>query len=99
MNILGINYFFHDSSACLVRDGELVVALEEERFTRKKHAVEFPTNAVQKCMEYAGVKPSDIDHIAVSIQPTKHWAKKLVYGVTLGSKMAPFVNHELIATY
>lgn len=95
MIILGINYFFHDSSACLVKDGELLVALEEERFTRKKHAIVFPSNAIEKCLEYTGLKPADIDHVAVSIQPTKHWGKKLVYGLTLGRQMGPFVNHEL----
>ena len=99
MNILGINYFFHDSSACIVRDGELVVALEEERFTRKKHSTSFPVNAVEQCLAYAGMSVSDIDHIAVSIQPTKHWQKKVLYGLSLGSKMGPFARHELWGTY
>jgi carbamoyltransferase len=98
MNILGINYFFHDSSACIVKDGELVVALEEERFTRRKHSTSFPDNAVEQCLAYAGMQASDIDHIAVSIQPTKHWFKKLVYGLSLGGKMVPFANHELRGT-
>ncbi len=95
MNILGINYFFHDSSACIVKDGKLVIAVEEERFTRSKHSTSFPRNSVEQCLAYAGLKASDIDHIAVSIKPSKHWAKKLVYGLSLGSKMAPFVKHEL----
>jgi carbamoyltransferase len=98
MNILGINYFFHDSSACIVKDGELIVALEEERFTRRKHSTHFPSHAVDECLSYVGMKESDIDHIAVSIKPSKHWAKKLAYGLSLGSKMGPFVNHELRGT-
>lgn len=99
MNILGINYFFHDASACVVRDGELIIALEEERFTRKKHATDFPVNAIDQCLKNAGMKPSDIDHIAVSIQPSKHWLKKVAYGLSLGRKMGPFVNHELKGSF
>ncbi len=98
MIILGINYFFHDSSACIVKDGELIVALEEERFTRSKHTTSFPTNAVDRCLAYSGLSVSDIDHVAVSIKPSKHWFKKLVYGLSLGRKMGPFVKHEFVGT-
>ncbi|MCU7853091.1 MAG: carbamoyltransferase [Candidatus Thiodiazotropha sp. (ex Monitilora ramsayi)] len=98
MIILGVNYFFHDSSACLLKDGELVVALEEERFTRKKHSHQFPNNAIEQCLKYADIDPSEIDHIAVSIKPSKHWLKKLVYCLSLGRKMGPFISHELKGT-
>ena len=50
MNILGISCFYHDSAACLVRDGEIVAAAQEERFTRKKHDQNFPINAVNYCL-------------------------------------------------
>ncbi|MCP5149083.1 MAG: hypothetical protein H6986_13315 [Pseudomonadales bacterium] len=76
MKILGINYFFHDSSACIVDDGELVVALEEERFSRSKHTTLFPHAAIARCLEVAGCGYEDIDHVAVSINPTKDWHKK-----------------------
>jgi carbamoyltransferase len=96
VKILGINYFFHDSSACIVDDGELVVALEEERFSRSKHTTLFPTSAIARCLEVAGCGYEDIDHVAVSINPTKDWYKKVVYGLKLGHRMWPFVKHELI---
>ena len=59
MNILGISCFYHDSAAVLIRDGYLVAAAEEERFTRKKHDSSFPKNAIKFCLSYAGIKPSD----------------------------------------
>src|ERR1043165_9604493 len=58
---LGISGFYHDSAAALVRDGEIVAAAQEERFTRKKHDANFPTNALRYCVKEAGVAWSDID--------------------------------------
>ncbi len=55
MNILGVSAFYHDSAACLVRDGEIIAAAQEERFTRKKHDADFPRNAVRYCLEAAGL--------------------------------------------
>ena len=95
MIILGVNYFFHDSSACIIKDGELLIALEEERFTRQKHTYAFPERAIQKCLEFAGISASEVDHVAVSIKPQKHALKKILYGIKLGTKVAPFIRHEL----
>lgn len=94
MIILGINYFFHDTSACLVKDGELLVALEEERFTRQKHTWTFPSTAISKCFELAGIDPQDVDEIAVSINPAKDMFKKIAYTFRLGLKAKPFIKHE-----
>src|SRR5574339_324252 len=58
MTILGISAFYHDSAACLVRDGRIVAAAQEERFTRKKHDAAFPVNAVAYCLREAG---ADLD--------------------------------------
>jgi hypothetical protein len=58
MNILGISAFYHDSAACLVRDGEIVAAAQAERFTRKKHDERFPKLAVEYCLAEAGLAPS-----------------------------------------
>lgn len=96
MIVLGLNYYFHDSSAALVVDGELVVALEEERFTRNKHTREFPENAVRECLRIAGISADQIDHVAVSIQPTHSWEKKVLYALKKPHKAAPFIKHELI---
>ena len=54
MNILGISAFYHDSVACLVRDGIIIAAAQEERFTRKKHDAGFPRNAINYCLQEAG---------------------------------------------
>ena len=59
-HILGISAFYHDSAACLVRDGEVVAAAQEERFTRIKHDPEFPANAVHYCLEEAGIGAQDL---------------------------------------
>ncbi|MDP1524979.1 MAG: carbamoyltransferase C-terminal domain-containing protein [Rhodocyclaceae bacterium] len=99
MIVLGINYFFHDSSACLVVDGRIVAMLEEERFTRRKHTNEFPVQSIRGCLRLAGIAPGDIDHIAVSIQPTKDWLTKLAYGLGHVSQARPFVKHELWHAY
>jgi carbamoyltransferase len=69
MRILGISAFYHDSAAALVEDGRVVAAAQEERFTRKKHDASFPTNAIGYCLEAAGAKLSDIDHIAFYDKP------------------------------
>ena len=55
MNILGISAFYHDSAACLVRDGIILAAAQEERFTRKKHDAGFPKNAIEYCLREAGL--------------------------------------------
>jgi carbamoyltransferase len=69
MNILGISAYYHDSAACLVRDGEIVAAAQEERFTRKKHDHEFPQNAVEFCLDRAGIRGEDLDLVAFYDKP------------------------------
>ena len=67
--ILGLSAFYHDSAACLVRDGEIVAAAQEERFTRKKHDESFPHHAMKFCLDFAGIGPEDIDHVAFYDKP------------------------------
>lgn len=69
MNILGISCFYHDSAACLVRDGDIVAAAQEERFTRKKHDSEFPKNAIEFCLRQGGIGIEDIDLVAFYDKP------------------------------
>src|ERR1700685_2301063 len=69
MWILGISAFYHDSAAALIRDGEIVAAAQEERFTRKKHDSRFPIHAVQYCLQEAGVKPDALDHVVFYEKP------------------------------
>lgn len=96
MIILGINYFYHDTSACIVRDGELVVAIEEERLTREKHTWAFPHRAIARCLVEAGIGPEDVDHVAVSIKPSKHRLRKALFAPKLGRRIGPFLKHELV---
>lgn len=67
--ILGISAFYHDSAAALLRDGEIVAAAQEERFTRKKHDPDFPSRAVQFCFEQAGIGAADVDFVAFYDKP------------------------------
>lgn len=69
MNILGISCFYHDSAACLVRDGRLIAAAQEERFTRRKHDFNFPANAVNWCLKEGGIRVQDIDYAAFYEKP------------------------------
>ena len=69
MNILGISAFYHDSAACLVRDGEIIAAAQEERFTRKKHDADFPKKAVEYCVQEAGISIDDLDYVGFYDKP------------------------------
>jgi carbamoyltransferase len=69
MYILGVSAFYHDSAACLLKDGEIIAAAQEERFTRKKHDACFPTHAIQYCLKEAGIAPKDIDNVVFYEKP------------------------------
>lgn len=69
MYVLGISAYYHDSAACVVRDGEIVAAAQEERFTRRKHDACFPLNAIRYCLHAAGIKPAQLDHVAFYDKP------------------------------
>lgn len=69
MNILGISAYYHDSAACLIRDGAILAAAQEERFTRKKHDHRFPTSAAQFCLRRAGISASELDYVAFYDKP------------------------------
>ncbi|MCH8063633.1 MAG: hypothetical protein IH861_14150, partial [Chloroflexi bacterium] len=69
MRILGISCYFHDASAALLEDGVLVAAAEEERFTRIKHDFGYPENAIQFCLDQAGVTGEDIDYVVFFEKP------------------------------
>ena len=71
-HILGLSAFYHDSAACLLRDGEIVAAAQEERFTRKKHDHRFPEHAIEYCLKEAGITVDQIDHVAFYDKP---WLK------------------------
>jgi carbamoyltransferase len=68
-NILGISAYYHDSAACLVIDGEIVAAAQEERFTRKRHDADFPRRAVDYCLKSAGLRAADLDYVGFYDKP------------------------------
>jgi len=69
MYILGISAFYHDSAACLVKDGDIIAAAQEERFTRKKHDFRFPINAINFCMDYVRIGSDDLGMVAFYDKP------------------------------
>lgn len=99
MNILGINYYFHDSSACVVSNGKPMAAVEEERLTRHKHTGAFPRQAIDCCLKLAGLDISDIDHVALSIKPTKDLPAKTLYWFSHLTQSRSFLRHEVINRY
>ncbi len=79
MYILGINAYHGDAAAAIVKDGELIAAVEEERFNRIKHCAGFPAESVRYCLKVAGIKAEDIDHIGISRDPAAHLHKKVLF--------------------
>ena len=69
MRILGLSAFYHDSAAALIEDGVVINAAQEERFTRKKHDEQFPENAIQFCLDDAGITLADVDYVAFYDKP------------------------------
>ncbi len=70
-HVLGISAFYHDSAACLLRDGVVVAAAQEERFTRRKHDADFPTRALEFCLQQAGITAQDLDWVAFYDKPMR----------------------------
>ena len=68
-SILGISAFYHDSAACILKDGEIVAAAQEERFTRKKHDSSYPHNSVEFVLKYSNLKLNDVDQIVFFEKP------------------------------
>lgn len=82
MVVLGLNAYHGDSSACIVIDGRVIAAAEEERFRRVKHWAGFPTEAIRYCLREAGVEAQEIDHIALNRNPRASILKKTLYALT-----------------
>jgi len=69
ISILGISAFYHDSAACLLKDGEIISAAQEERFTRKKHDPSYPHHAIEFVLKYGNLKLSEVDQIVFFEKP------------------------------
>lgn len=81
MYILGINAYHGGASACLIQDGKLIAAVEEERFNRQKYWAGFPVQAIQFCLNVANISPYDLDHVGISRNPSANLHKKLLYAL------------------
>ncbi len=81
MHILGLNAYHGGSSACLIRDGELVSAVEEERLNRVKYWAGFPSLAIVHCLEQGGIGPQELDHVAISRDPKANLFRKALFAV------------------
>jgi carbamoyltransferase len=102
MYILGINAYHGDSSACIYKNGELLVATEEERFRRIKHWAGFPTEAIKFCLKEAGISLQEVAHIAISRDPKANLYQKFIHvatqGVSFGAIVDRFKNRNKIAS-
>lgn len=94
MNILGINYAFHDASACLIQEGEIVAAVEEERLNRNKHTQSFPYKSIDECLQIASLAYTELDHIAVSTNPGLADGQKYTYALSLNGSVGQFLDYE-----
>ncbi|WP_440680341.1 carbamoyltransferase family protein [Candidatus Pelagibacter sp. HIMB1636] len=81
MNILGLNVFHADTSACILKNGKIVVAIEEERFTRIKHFTGFPKNSIDFCLKKARLNLSEIDYICVNFNNNYNLREKLYFSI------------------
>jgi carbamoyltransferase len=82
MYLLGISCFYHDSAACLTRDGKILAACQEERFTRKKHDPRFPKNAINYCLEEAGINVQHLDYVTFYDKPLLTFERLLMSYLT-----------------
>jgi carbamoyltransferase len=92
MLILGLNMFHADASAAILHDGEIVFAIAEERLNRKKHYGGFPTLAVKACLDAAGAKISDVQHVAVGQDSDANLIKKVQYALANPDKILNFIH-------
>jgi carbamoyltransferase len=83
MNILGISAFYHDSAACLVKDGDVLAAVQEERFSRKKHDPRFPKNAIKYCLKEAEISAQDLDYVVFYDKPFLTFERLLMSYLTV----------------
>jgi len=86
MYILGISCFYHDSAACIVQDGNILAAAQEERFTRKKHDPRFPKNAVKYCLKEANIRIQDLDYVVFYDKPFLTFERLLMSYLTVAPK-------------
>src|SRR4051812_23610243 len=88
MTILGLNAYHGDASVALLVDGTLSCAMEEERFSRLKHQAGFPAFAARHSLAFAGLAAADLEHVAISRDPSAHLHRKLMFALSQGPSLA-----------
>jgi carbamoyltransferase len=86
MNILGISAFYHDSAACLIKDGRIIAAAQEERFSRIKHDPRFPRNAIEYCLREGSISVNQLDHVVFYDKPFLTFERLLLTYLTIAPK-------------
>ena len=86
MNILGISCFYHDSAACLLRDGDIIAAAQEERFTRRKHDPRFPNHAIRYCLAEGKISSKDLDYVVFYDKPFLTFERLLLSYLTVAPR-------------
>lgn len=99
MIVLGINAYHGDAAACIVADGEIKAACEEERFNRIKHSAGFPVLAIHACLEQANIPFEKIDRVGISRNPKANLSKKIRYVLKSGKKMSVILRSRLANAY
>jgi carbamoyltransferase len=92
MLILGLNMYHADASAALIQDGEVVFAIAEERLNRKKHYAGFPSLAIEACLDYAGARITDVDHVAIGQDSDANLSKKVKYALANPAKILNLIR-------
>lgn len=94
MYILGINAYHGDAAAAIIRDGQLIAAVEEERFNRCKHCAGFPTESVKYCLSVAGISIEDVAHVGISRDPSANLHKKILFTAQRAAKQLSGVGRK-----
>ena len=79
--VLGINCFHGDSASAILKNGKIIAAVEEERFTRIKHTCDFPIQSIKYCLKEASINIESLDHIAINSNPLFNYKKKLLFAI------------------
>jgi len=95
MYILGINAFHGDASATLIENGEVILAIEEERLNRIKHWAGFPYQSIHACLQQAGIGLKDLDHIAISTDPSANLKNKIIYSLSRVTRIHSMLRDKL----
>ncbi|MCA9917340.1 MAG: hypothetical protein KC445_05275, partial [Anaerolineales bacterium] len=99
MYILGVSCYYHDSAAAILKDGELIAASEEERFSRKKHDFGYPTQAINFCLEEAGITAQDLDYVVFYEKPLQKFERIIMSTLQTFPQSYPVFRESMVAWF